>query len=407
MLLGESGVQAASIHGTGLAITYVLHLALVRVMGPSAYGQFASVLALAVIAGNAASLGLRASLVRFLPPYEASGREALARRLVVVTLVTTVLVGGGVGVLAESVLAKPDSFSGETALLVVGTGLSLLLRDQNRSLGRPLQGLVGQLIVYPLTSLALFAALQQAGLSGSSSAVISFGLAGIGTYLLLARQLGRRRKSRAVDLSTHVRAWVRSAGWLFLAGVAQVAIINVTQVIGGIRGAPEDVAVFAVVAKVAGIVGIGAAGVAVASTGSISLAATSERAEDFERVFARARRRIVTLTVPIAGVVVAAGPFVLGWFDETFRPASSDVLPLMVAAFAIASAVGPVSLALQVSGHERAVGLTYLGVLFLEVLYLILVPISPLSLAVGAGSALVAQNVVQWALLARVRKTRS
>lgn len=184
-------------------LTYLMFVALSRVMDMAQYGLFAFGFALATMLAIGASFGQQTAILRFWPEYEAKGNLAGAKRALEAGWGLTLIAGVGIA-LVLCVGAWVWSLTGSAdlgvnhiyaaALLVVPLGVAEYASSALRAQGSVLTGLLPRDIVWRLSFplIVIVLAYQGQAISGSAALVLAalvLTLA-MGGQFAMARRLG-------------------------------------------------------------------------------------------------------------------------------------------------------------------------------------------------------------------------
>lgn len=100
--LSRSAMVAILVQGVGLPLSYLLQLGLARWMGSQEYGLYQHALVWTMFLAVPAALGLRTTLIRFIPEYEVSERWGLLRGIVRQGQILPLALGGAVAVVGTA-----------------------------------------------------------------------------------------------------------------------------------------------------------------------------------------------------------------------------------------------------------------------------------------------------------------
>ena len=403
--------STAKVAGTG--ISFLLYIALARLMTPEAFADFAVVFAWLALAAALATLSFPMLLVRFVSDNLAQGRFGLARGVAQFSLLVTT----GVSVAMALVAA-----------LALGSGLITLPRDLGAG------ALMAAALLVPTVLLVVLAGLLTAVKRAVAAELLvnvsrpALLIAGLGALWFLQRPaftaplvlgvylaaslliaaicipyclatLPRELKLARAEYDT--RTWSRTAAG-FAAAIFMAAVSDrVDLLLMGAIALPAEVAVYAVAVRFAQTVTVAANAASTAMAPHLVELFPELRAGRREAIQAlmrdTARTSLYISLLAVAGFG-ALGPLFLSLFGEHYEAAYA---PLMVLACgqALSALLGPAAGVATLAGAPRIaiVGLSA-GVAVNVTLNLLLVPrFGAIGAASATASGMVSAAVITWA----------
>ena len=356
------------VNGAGAAASFLVQVALARLLGAVGYGTYLLVMGWVTVAQLFGKLELDVTSVRFVGSYTATGRWNLlrgflrsSRRAVVATSFAIAAVCAlGIVLFTEALRAKhpdlPETLLVACAMLPLATLLLLegaVLQGFQRyveaqlplNLLRPL--VFGSLILvtYYLTDITLSAPVAVAG-----NLVSTFGA-------LLVTWFWRRRaippEVHAVQPAYDRSTWARTTYPLFAVSLGQVIISQQADIIVvGVMLTTAEAAVYGAASQLTMPL--------VLAASSVTFVAQSMIADLYSRDPARLQSlvRAVTwlstaLAVPIALILIAIGPQLLGLYGPRFVHGYSVLIILTIAQLVIGLVGSLAGYLLTMTAHER------------------------------------------------------
>ncbi len=400
------------VSGAGAAVSFLIQLALARLIGAEGYGTYLLVMGWLTVAQLFGKMELDLASVRFVGSYIATGRWGLLHgflrtsRMVVVATSFAIAIGGALGILlfVDPLSAKHSDFP---AALLVACGLlplaTLLLME-----GAVLQGLhryvESQLppsLFRPLGfGLLVLLAYFVAGIRPTAPLAVGGNL--VSTCLALAVTFIWRRRAlppevRAAEPAFDRGTWARTAAPLFAVSLGQVVISHqMNLIVIGVMLTTTQAAVYGAASQLTMPLTLAAA--------SVTYVAQSMIADLYSRDPARLQSLIravtwlsVAIVLPIATVLIAFGPFLLRLYGPGFDAGYVPLIMLTIAEMVVGLIGSLAGYLLTMTAHERQaawiIGLTAALNLGLAIV------LTPRFGMVGTASATLAAAVVRAAVL--------
>ena len=402
-------VSILRVAGGGLML--LVQVLLAGWMGPAAFGAYSHAWAWVAILATVAGVGLGPTSVRFIARYRTEDAPGHIRGLIQFGRHATLVAGSLVAlvaILVASVLAAGSPYldSLRLALLAVPV-LALLNLEAAQARGFDWMALasVAEQIGRPLALILLAGGL--AALTEPRSAVpfvaacsLAYLLAALGQHAVL-----RRRVDRAIGRGQRVfeaRLWLRVAIPLLLQGGSYILLMNTDLVMLGFLLEPAQVGIYAAALRVATLVLFVAAVSSLVAQPTIVTLHSRRQRHELQGFVIVATRWIFVASAAIGIVLAGLGGLVLALFGPDFTAAHPALL-ILIGAYVVVAATGPVNTLLVMTGHQDWAALVFgLSVLTNVGLNLALVPpfgITGAALAVGGD--LILTNLALLALVQR------
>ena len=382
---------SAGMRVAGVALGYLSHLVVSRMVGVHGYGIYLIALSWALVLALLARLGFDQAPIRFSTLYLESGEAGLFRGFIRTALGTvtfaSVLVSStfvAIGVAASSaglgvIIAAALVILPQAMLSVV----AVIIRSSMRIFASQFY----DQLLRPMLQIALLVALVLAGRhvgaadALAATAVASF--AALGAAAFHFRRIFSHTRSAPADYSP-VRSWFSLSVPLLLIAVSQELLNQLEIILLGLLGDAREAGLFGAAWRLASLVVfvLGTYGVV---CGPVVASALHKR--DFVELnrVVQFAARLTTVSGAVAIVVlIFAGRFLLRIFGPEFDSAYPALVVLLVGGAANAF-TGVVAYLLTLTGHERTGVAIFGGALLVSfVLNLLLIPLFG---AVGAAIA--------------------
>lgn len=358
------GGAALAIKLANAGLTYLMFMLLARWLGSEAYGEFAFMFALGSFAGIAATAGQHTLVLRLLPALEAKGDAATARGLIG-SAYRHVGIGGAVATLALLVFAGLASgfalpFDGRlillSAVLAIPFAVAEFQAHLMRAYGSVVRALAPRDVVWRCAVIVIVGgwAYWHDGPLGSAQVFLAVGGMLAGLMAVQALGLGGLlpqavRTARADPPKT---GWFESAGWLWIAAMAGIAMAHLSVVVvSGVLSASDTGAFFAAqrTAQLLSLPLIAA-----------NMVAAQLIARDHARGDIAGVQRVCRLIAPLIvlpsilgfAIVLGFGGSLLSIFDPGFAEAR-PALVLLALGQLFSALCGPTGIVMLMTGMER------------------------------------------------------
>ncbi len=360
LLHGAALVLAVRVLGAGLA--WALQVLLARWMGAYEFGRFIYAWIWVIVPAYLLPLGLSVAVVRFVPRYLARGEPgplrgviAFSRRL---TLATGLAYAGlGSGLLAVLAPHLPATYREPLALALWCTPLfALLLLHEGlaRSFDRVLLAFSPQYLWRPLGLLLVCGALYAGGRPLDAPLVMQVSLAVCAAVLLAQMAAFRHGLPAAVRRAAPVwqgRHWLRVAFPMLLVQGFDLLFLNTDLLVLGAFRPPDQVGIYQAAARTAGLISFVHYAVEALAAQRFAALAIRHDTAGIERLLRRSVRLMFWPALAIATALLLLGPALLGLFGPGFD-AGYPVLLILLAGHLARAAAGPLSVLLNMTGHE-------------------------------------------------------
>ncbi|NBD18360.1 MAG: oligosaccharide flippase family protein [Cyanobacteria bacterium] len=363
LLKGASTVLLIQVLGRGIG--YFDQILLARWMGVEEYGLYVYVIIWATLATTPVQLGLRSSLVRFIPEYRAKGEMGRLRGVVYSSLGLVITASTVLSFLASAIvyLINTQSVIANFEVILLGIWLmplvatiqinmSIMQGFRNMSaafapmiLTRPILILIGASFLYFIGS-------PQQTLSSLNILWVSF----FALCFILVSQFWIVHSMlssvvRGTEPVYDLKGLLRVSFPLLLAACFNNLLVQSDIVMLGVIRGPEEVGLYNVAVRTAGLIGFLLTGVTASSAPIISKAYAEDNTEKLQKIMLRSGQAIVVPSLIILlGVVLFSKPLL-----ENFGPefvAVQGVLIILAFSMFIKSTSGPVTQLLDMTGYQ-------------------------------------------------------
>jgi len=408
--LARTGIATISLKLVQVALALGVSVLLARSLGPTEYGTYSFVLALATVLVVPCQCGLPAFVLRetaaaeirqdwptLMAVWEWSNRFVL--------VVSPVLLG----VVASLAWAFTDTahFTSDTLLW----GLALvpvlaLLALRSASLRGLHHVVLGQIVDSPLRlgllmAFVLFLSVFLPSLLTSSSAM-AFHVLAASLALIVATCLLRRSRPPLAGscrrLDYKPRVWLASAIPLGLLAAAQIVNTRADAVLLGLLAGPKSVGIYQVAVQGATVVQLGLTAINLVLAPRIAALFATDQTEELQRLITSSARLVVVITaVFLLALVATAAPLIRLAFGLDYIPATGPLLILTIGQLFNAG-FGSVGLLLNMTRHETSAARGFaLAAAANIALNLVLIPRFGIhGAAVATAVALALWNLLLW-----------
>lgn len=414
-VLLRGAVAFFAIQLAGTALNFGLHVVLARQLGAEKYGRYAYVLNWMLVLLVPAKLGLDLAALRFVPFHAGRSEWGLLRGFL--RLSWQVVLGASVVVSVVAIAAAellglgPETVPRATtvylaAAMVPVHALAMLWSSVLRGLKRVTQSQAPLSVVYPLATIVGVVAWDiatDADVDATAAMGITFGA----SLLSLGLTAWSLRSALPIKLARepvafHVPAWSRVAGFMLLMTLLQTSVSKAGVLIVGTFSSVKEAGFYAAADRLSNLMQFGL--LAVNSWAAPLIAELHGRQEhrDLQRMVRMATRVVVTVSLPMASVLVVGGKHLLGLFGNEFVGAYG-VLVVLTGGLMVAAVTGPAGFLMTMTGNEREAAWVEGMTAGLNVgLTLVLVPtVGILGAAIAAATATAARNLWMVVLVRR------
>jgi O-antigen/teichoic acid export membrane protein len=387
-------------------LTYLMFVALARVMTVAEYGRFSFTFNLATFLCFVAGFGLHNAILRWLPEYQARNQPDAQRAVFAWSLGMTLLgslltwtaaVAGLVALDAVG-LAPPDA-SKAALLLLAPLAFAELISASLRTRDALIWSLAPKDVAWRVIVLGWCAALLATGRAVSAGAailVMGVALSGLVAVQLVAyfRRSGGLSAHRGGAAASDAAGWRRTATPIWLAGILISLIQYMDVVLVGLMRGPVETAHYFVAARTASLMGLLLVGSNMVCAPIISRLIHSDRYDELRRVLMLNAIGIAVPTLAVLLVFVVFGRFVLAIFGAEFA-GDYDLLVVLSIGYALNALGGPMSYVLQIAGQERAylriMTITYAGTFVFQLVTI--AAFGAIGAAIGSAAGLLVLNL--------------
>jgi O-antigen/teichoic acid export membrane protein len=356
---GSLGIKVAS-----LGLTFISSLVLARFLGTENFGLYTYALAWATLLSIPATLGLDKLLIREVSVYQARSDWGLMRGILSWANSSVLLISTALSLLAAAIAwwLKIDTdpslvWAIWIALLALPIhSLTNLRMGAMQGLHKIVLAMLPEILSYPILIVAILGTWQF--LEGKEQAI--FWVLGIRIvalaicFLLGAKWLYDSIPTQVGQTTSEyqVKKWLQSSLPFMFLGVTE--IINTQSAIlmlGAIKG-PEVVGIYAVVSRMSMLV-IFIQGAVNRVLGPIVASFyVNNQTTKLQQVIAKSSRLVLLISLIIFSILVIFGSKILLLFGSDFDRGYTALVILIVGQL-INSALGPVGLLLNMTGHEK------------------------------------------------------
>lgn len=412
--LALPSIIALGIKLASAGLTYVMFIALARVMTVADFGAFSFQFNLATFLCFVAGFGLHNAILRWIPEYEAREDASLQHRVFtwslwvtglgcVLTLAFIALSFGA----ARAVGAGSDKLSLASMLLIVPLAYAELMSASLRTKEALLWSLLPKDIVWRLAVLGWCAYLWLGAQLVSAEQAVLFMAGSLG--LLVSSQLIRLRAllqpaERPTGSSVMTREWRKTLAPIWLAGILISLIQYMDVVLIGLLRDSVETALYFTAARTAGLMSLLLVASNMVCVPIISRLVHRGQRSELQRIL---KLNVIGIAIPTGLgliVVVVFGRQLLSIFGPGFEQAYWPLVILSLG-YLLNALAGPMSYLFQISGEERVylkiMTISYLASLIVQVG--LVVTVGMIGAAIGSAFGLTMLNL--WSRHVAVKKT--
>ncbi len=405
----RGAVLVMAVRVLGAALAYTSHVLLARWMGVFQFGLFIYAWIWVIVPAYLLPLGMSAAVVRFVPEYLTRAAPRRLRGVIAFSRRLTLASGLAYALLGTAVLRllAPHLPAGHAPPLLLAVwctplfALMLLHEGLARSFDRVVLAFSPQYLWRPLGLLLLGGLLYSRGWPLDATLAMQLSILVCGVVLLGQMALFRHglpatmRRARPVWQGRH---WLRIAFPMLLVQGFDLLFLNTDLLVLGVFASPDQVGIYNAAVRTAGLISFVHYAVTSLAAQRFSALATRRDRARIERLLRTSVHLMFWPALAIAAALAMFGPTLLALFGPEFR-AGYPTLLILIAGHLANAAVGPLSVLLNMTGHQahnaRIMGATALVNLALN---LLLIPLWGIR---GAALATVTAMLLTAALLAR------
>jgi O-antigen/teichoic acid export membrane protein len=394
---------SSTVRVAGVAIGYVAHVVLARLLGLHGYGVYVIALSWALLLTIPTRLGFDQSALRYATIYLESGQLGRFRGFMRVAILSVSLAAAGIGYVMVLVGSRVAVGANRTAiiaaaLIILPLALLGILSVVMRTAGRIFASQFYDQLLRPALLIAIVVGLAFAGVRTTVlSALVATALSALGALAALGihfwRQFGSARKVPANYDAW--KPWVALSLPLLAITLTQEVMNQLEVILLGYFADARQAGLFAAAWRLASLTPF--ALVALTTVSGPMVASTFHR-RDFEalnRVVGLTARLGLAFSVCASILLAAAGRPLLGIFGQEFKAAYPALLILLVGGL-INAFTGVVAYLLTLTGRERQALWIFFGSLALSLgLNVLLIPrLGFVGAAIASSSALGCWNLI-------------
>lgn len=396
------------VRGFSVLASFALTATLAQVLGVSEFGRYSLVIAIVTVLAIPAQAGVPELVLR--ETAKAHHAENWARMRGVWAWSTRIVIGSSAAIAVCALLVlmathwRPAAMDTSTiivALLFVPlVALGSIRGSILRGLGRVVAGLLPEYLIRPLAALmAVLLAVSWTNTLTAEEAIYLYILAAAVAFILGVALLWFLRPSeinKETQKEIDGSQWRKSAVVLALMAGMTVLLQQVDILMLGMFATDEQVGLYRVAAQCSLVVSFGlTATLSAVAPHIIRAHSAGDPARVRLLVVYSARLTTALSLVPLAAFALAGEELLRLVFGAEFSAAMPPLMGLALSQ-AVVAVVGPVSVLLVMTGHERvsarimaiALGLNVLGNL------LLIPPFGAIGAALGTGIAIIVQHVL-------------
>jgi O-antigen/teichoic acid export membrane protein len=369
MLRAVTGVRRNALLVFGLrivsaAIAYLSQVALARWMGWQDYGLYIFAWTWVLLIGGLTSLGFNIAAIRLVAEYRETGRIAVLRGFLLASRLITLVVSACVAGLVAAVVWSIAAITAQPQLVTLGIVLVAIpayaLTDIQDGIGRGSARMVTALfapyILRPLLILAGIAVVYWSGhpldaISAAGAAVVATWIAwGLQTIVL-------ERKLRAMvppgPRLTRLRSWMGASLPLMFVYACDLALQNTDVIVIAAFESTTQAGVYFAAAKTMALMLFVMYAAGSAWGNRFAAIAARGDSDALRRAAEDAVRWTFWPSLALGALMIAAGRPLLALFGPEFI-AGYPVMCILVVAFLVRAAIGPVDVLLNMTGGQGA-----------------------------------------------------
>jgi len=414
-LLERSGVSPAMVRGAGWSISgtaagaiasFIVQIVLARELGATRYGVYSYLLAWVNVAVLLGKLEFDVAAIRFVSAYEGQQQDSLLRGFLryairgVGATATSIALIAAVAVwavraqlpagMAQAIWAACALVPLSALLLFSGSALQGFRRVPQAQLPsqvlRPVLFTGGVL----LAGSALSMGMSPGGAVALNAAATAVAL-GV-SLLLLSRAIPARVAAAAPAYDS--AKWMHAVRGFLLISTAHLVLSQQADVlVVGTLLSARNAGLYSAASQLSTLIGLGATAIIFVVLPSVSDLHARARVDELQRLVVRTVQTCALVSVPVALVLVVAGPLVLDVYGSAFAAGYPVLLILSIVQVAAATMGGLSGYLLTMTGHEWQASRVVVGSALLNLALTIV--LTPLLGIVGAALATLAAGLVK------------
>lgn len=364
--IAKSGATVVAAIATGTILTFATHMVISRTLGVEGYGDYAILIAWAMLLSLPASLGADGAILKFVPGYLHDQRHRTSRSLILlclgiqalaVLLIAAVLSAANALGLPALDWAHGETLAFVTLLIAATVGGNTTIAAMQASHRAVTSQFIAQ-VVRPMLNLLVVGAaiLSSASPPEASTFVALAAVSNLTVFAAMAVYIHRlypptEPGERAIS---EPRNWIQFGLSNLLAGVAQQGLVQLPVLLVGNLSNSTQAGLYGVASRLAVAVSMGLSAL---STVSISTFAKASHIGDHDQI-----QRILTSNAWLAFCYAMAaglamwllGPTILAFFGPGFGAAYPTLLGLVLG-LVLVSTMGSAIAIVVMNGHPMIV----------------------------------------------------
>lgn len=404
---GKQVVQSLVFRLAGLALIFLLHVMLARLMGPKQYGNYIVIITVINILMVVSLFGLDSSTMKFLPAYvsrnnfsAASGFVKFARRTVMLLAVICSVL------LFIFLLTKAKKFGSTLSEgyfwgILLLPFLALIYQSSAilRALNKYKSSLIPVFFLLPITTgvICLYYYNSNNHLNVDAAMLIYLCSTMAVCYFTVKKAKKAMRDYTTEDRSYVPKEWLSVSGILFLTTsldllLRQSDILMVSYFMNN-----TNAGYYAVAARLATLTALGLSVADYVFMPKISALYEGRQLLKLQDLVKNASLQILSITLPILFTLIIGGKWILGLFGPQYADAYL-VLVILLCGQIVNSFTGMVGGLMTMTGHQRAFLILYVLAFGIQIsLNIILIPSFGITgAAIGTAVSMIVLNLLAY-----------
>lgn len=414
-LLDRSGVSRAMVKGAGWSIggtavgaaaSFIVQIVLARSLGATRYGVYSYLLAWVNVAVLLGKLEFDVASIRFVSAYEGQRQDSLlhgflryAIRVVGGTAMSIALIAAvAVWAIRAQLPAGMAQAIWAACALVPLSALLLFSASALQGFRRVPQAQLPSQVLRPflfaggvlLTGSALGVGISAGGAVALNAAATAVAL---GVSLVLLSRAIPARALAAVPAYDSAK-WMRAVRGFMLISASQLVLSQQADVlVVGTLLSTRNAGLYSAASQLSTLIGLGATAIVFVVLPAVSDLHTRARLDELQHLVVRTVQACALVSVPVAVVLVVAGPLALHAYGSAFTAGYPVLLILSIVQVAAATMGGLSGYLLTMTGHEWQASRVVVGTALLNLA--LTVVLTPLLGIVGAALATLVAGFVK------------
>ncbi len=346
----------------GIGVAFASQVGLAHLLGAGDFGQYVYVVAWVNLLCVFGRVGLDLASLRFIAEYCSRHEGGLLRGFVKQSVLWAMVVSGSIAILG---MAASWFLAGavEAGVLRAATlGLALipilslqgLFISQLRALKRVILCQLPRQIVSPLAVVTVtFLVVAVTGRAAQATTALTLSVVINATLTVLVGVVSLRHlRPNFAPATTETRLWFSCSLSLLFVAVVQMINLRVDVLMVGAMLGMKEAGIYTAASQLAGLCTLGLVGVNIIAAPMIAELHAKGRRDEFQRFLTQASWIIALVTLPLAVVLLCAGPWLLGLFGSEFAR-GYPALNALVIGHALGALAGPIGFLVIMTGNQR------------------------------------------------------